>query len=96
MVSTLCIASTNETSPLPPRNASYATVSRSSLKLSCLHPLGLNSRTESTCDNVDIMRFSIASSLVFLTSVASAALSWSFKDGSVIVSSKRGQDVTAK
>ncbi|KAL4729189.1 hypothetical protein ACLX1H_003600 [Fusarium chlamydosporum] len=41
------------------------------------------------------MRFSIASSLVFLTSVASAALSWSFKDGSVIVSSKRGQDVTA-
>ncbi|RGP79595.1 hypothetical protein FLONG3_2343 [Fusarium longipes] len=42
------------------------------------------------------MRFSIASSIIFLTSVASAASSWSFKDGSVTVASKKGQDVTAK
>ncbi|KAF4446007.1 hypothetical protein F53441_10313 [Fusarium austroafricanum] len=42
------------------------------------------------------MRFSIASSLLFLTSVASAAPSWSFTDGSVTVGSKRAQSVTAK
>ncbi|RKL47767.1 hypothetical protein BFJ72_g1998 [Fusarium proliferatum] len=42
------------------------------------------------------MRFSIASSLILLTSVASAASSWSFTDGSVTVGSKRAQGVTAK
>ncbi|KAJ4266208.1 hypothetical protein NW762_004189 [Fusarium torreyae] len=42
------------------------------------------------------MRFSIASSLLFLTSVASAASSWSFTDGSVSVGSKKAQSVTEK
>ncbi|KAF5023062.1 hypothetical protein F66182_4874 [Fusarium sp. NRRL 66182] len=42
------------------------------------------------------MRFSIVSSLVFLTSVASAASSWSFTDGSVTVASKKAQSVTQK
>ncbi|KAF4967589.1 hypothetical protein FSARC_4886 [Fusarium sarcochroum] len=42
------------------------------------------------------MRFSIASSLLFLTSVASAASSWSFTDGSVTVGSKKAQSVTEK
>ncbi|ESU15970.1 hypothetical protein FGSG_09399 [Fusarium graminearum PH-1] len=42
------------------------------------------------------MRFSIASSLLFLTSAASAASSWGFKDGSVTVASKQGHAATAK
>ncbi|KAF5668560.1 oligosaccharyltransferase delta subunit (ribophorin ii) [Fusarium heterosporum] len=42
------------------------------------------------------MRFSIASSLLFLTSVASATSSWGFTDGSVAVSSKTAQAVNAR
>ncbi|OBS19651.1 hypothetical protein FPOA_11376 [Fusarium poae] len=42
------------------------------------------------------MRFSIASSLLFLASAASAASSWGFKDGSVTVASKQGHGATAK
>ncbi|RGP55024.1 hypothetical protein FSPOR_11997 [Fusarium sporotrichioides] len=42
------------------------------------------------------MRFSIASSLLFLTSAASAASSWGFKDGSATVASKQGHGATAK
>ncbi|KAM0344045.1 hypothetical protein ACHAPU_007948 [Fusarium lateritium] len=42
------------------------------------------------------MRFSIASSLLFLTSVASATSSWGFTDGSVAVSSKTAQGVNAR
>ncbi|KAM0201271.1 hypothetical protein ACHAPI_002146 [Fusarium lateritium] len=42
------------------------------------------------------MRFSIASSLLFLTSVASAASSWSFTDGSVAVGARNAKEVTAR
>ncbi|WAO84470.1 Dolichyl-diphosphooligosaccharide--protein glycosyltransferase subunit 2 [Fusarium falciforme] len=42
------------------------------------------------------MRFSIASSLLLLSGVASAASSWGFTDGSVTVSSKKADGVTQK
>lgn len=42
------------------------------------------------------MRFSIASSLLLLSGVASAASSWGFTDGSVTVSSKKAEGVTQK
>ncbi|SPJ89132.1 related to oligosaccharyltransferase delta subunit (ribophorin II) [Fusarium torulosum] len=42
------------------------------------------------------MRFSIASSLLFLTSVASAASSWSFTDGAVAVGPRNAKEVTAR
>jgi oligosaccharyltransferase complex subunit delta (ribophorin II) len=42
------------------------------------------------------MRFSIASSLLFLVSAASAASSWGFSDAQVSVGSKSGDQVTKK
>lgn len=42
------------------------------------------------------MRFSVASTLLALATVASAASSWTFSDATVKVSSKGGNDVAEK
>lgn len=42
------------------------------------------------------MRFSVASTVLALASIASAASSWTFSDGTVQVTSKAGNDAVAK